>query len=409
MGNYAINAITGKLDRVSDGGTGGGNVTGPDSSTDGNLVVFDGATGKIIQDTGISSTDPEFNTVSVNSFLLPQTSIVGTPVGFIYMDGNRYLHSAGNVSNIFLGSGAGNINNTSDGSTGIGQNALGSLTSGISNTALGHVAGDAISTGAMNTCIGEGAMFQSGGAVIGNTALGWHALIVCQGNYNVGVGHNVLGTGVTGQQNIGIGYFALSALLGGNFNTAIGPQAGTQYTGSESNNLCLNHLGVTGESNTTRIGNSASTNCFIYGIEGQLISQEQTIVIDPNTNQVGVLTGKPAIVMQTDAFSIQGGGTHVLFTTDRDFILEQIYSVTVGQTGAAGDSQSSIGYNGPTYDNILTGITFPALDNQYTSASLNSGNYTIIPSGSTIVLNVNTPDSTSTAYDVKVYLTGFYV
>tara|TARA_Y100000592_G_scaffold49713_1_gene78758 strand:- start:24237 stop:29087 length:4851 start_codon:yes stop_codon:yes gene_type:complete len=39
------------------GGTGGGDVTGPSSSTNANLVSFDGTTGKVIQDSSLSTTD----------------------------------------------------------------------------------------------------------------------------------------------------------------------------------------------------------------------------------------------------------------------------------------------------------------------------------------------------------------
>ena len=41
----------------SHGGTGGGDVTGPASSTNANLVSFDGTTGKVIQDSSLSTTD----------------------------------------------------------------------------------------------------------------------------------------------------------------------------------------------------------------------------------------------------------------------------------------------------------------------------------------------------------------
>lgn len=55
--SYGFNAITGKFDRIGAGGGGGGDVTGPASSVDGNIVVFDGLTGKILEDSGFSPGD----------------------------------------------------------------------------------------------------------------------------------------------------------------------------------------------------------------------------------------------------------------------------------------------------------------------------------------------------------------
>lgn len=48
---FKFNPFTGKFDIVPSGGT--GDVVGPFFATDGNLAVFDGATGKLIKDGGI--------------------------------------------------------------------------------------------------------------------------------------------------------------------------------------------------------------------------------------------------------------------------------------------------------------------------------------------------------------------
>lgn len=49
---YKYNAITGRLDLVEDI-SGAGDVVGPASSTDGDIALFDGATGKLLQDGGV--------------------------------------------------------------------------------------------------------------------------------------------------------------------------------------------------------------------------------------------------------------------------------------------------------------------------------------------------------------------
>lgn len=52
--SYGYNAITGKLDRIGNGGTGGGNVVGPGSSVNGNIAIFDSTSGTSIADSGFA-------------------------------------------------------------------------------------------------------------------------------------------------------------------------------------------------------------------------------------------------------------------------------------------------------------------------------------------------------------------
>lgn len=52
---FEFNPFTGTLDLVGSGGGGSGDVTGPASSTNNNLVAFDGTTGKLIKDSGVAT------------------------------------------------------------------------------------------------------------------------------------------------------------------------------------------------------------------------------------------------------------------------------------------------------------------------------------------------------------------
>lgn len=54
---FKYNPITGQLDETSTGGGGGGDVVGPASSTDNDLAAFDGATGKLLKDSGTKISD----------------------------------------------------------------------------------------------------------------------------------------------------------------------------------------------------------------------------------------------------------------------------------------------------------------------------------------------------------------
>ena len=48
-------------------GSGSGDVSGPGSSTDGNITVFDGATGKLIKDSGVAISDLNTKTFYISS------------------------------------------------------------------------------------------------------------------------------------------------------------------------------------------------------------------------------------------------------------------------------------------------------------------------------------------------------
>jgi hypothetical protein len=81
---------------------------------------------------------------------------------------------------------------------------------------------------------------------------------------NTGLGHGVLAGLTTGGANTAIGDLALPAVTTGNSNIAIGQGAGNQLTSSETSDIYIDSQGVTGESNTTRIG-TEQTAAYIAG------------------------------------------------------------------------------------------------------------------------------------------------
>jgi len=54
---FKLNPFTNRMDYYEAGSSGGGDVTGPASSTAGNIAVFDDATGKVIADSGVDIAD----------------------------------------------------------------------------------------------------------------------------------------------------------------------------------------------------------------------------------------------------------------------------------------------------------------------------------------------------------------
>ena len=136
-----------------------------------------------------------------------------------------------------------------------GENALFSLTSGIHNTATGY------ETLFLNT------------TGFNNTAIGWEAMNDNTiGTKNTAVGCDALDANTTGSNNTAAGVLALLQNTTGNGNIAFGFGAGQNLT-TGSNNIDIGNRGVSGESNTIRIGApGAQANTFIAGIRGATVA-----------------------------------------------------------------------------------------------------------------------------------------
>lgn len=313
-------------------------------------------------------------------------------------------------TNLLLGV-DGSILTVGVGNTSCGVSALDLITSGQSNAAFGHAAmGSGVSVGNFNTACGEGAMFSCGGGVSGSVAVGWHTMIGVSGNYNTGVGYDSMNGGISGVGNVGVGFQSLKTITTGNLNVCVGNLSGSAYSSSESNNICIANDGVVGESNAVRMGNENSTDCYISGIVEESLSDENVVVIDIATDQLGIVAGKPQVIIKSPLLNMLGGGERTVFTPARDFIIQGVLSYSVNVAGLANDSQSSIGFNSPAYDNVISaGVNFPITNGEYTFGVLNTSNNASLPSGTPLILNMTTPDSTATTFDVTVYITGFYV
>ena len=194
------------------------------------------------------------------------------------------------------------LNNTAgESNTATGDNALASNTTGSLNTANGGAALFGNTTGAENTATGISAL---AGNTTGNenTATGAAALIDnTEGSFNTATGlsalhDNTVGSSNTadgdhalfenigGNGNTGIGAGALSSIGTGNFNVAVGENAGDNLSGSDSNNIDIgaNVDGVSGESNTIRIGNTDITDSFIKGISGTTVASGAAVLVAAN-------------------------------------------------------------------------------------------------------------------------------
>jgi hypothetical protein len=181
------------------------------------------------------------------------------------------------------------INSTGNFNTGIGFEALQQNTTGIGNTALGKWAGQTANDGSYNTYIGFQAGARAGFSGVGSTpiaitvvgynaglnawdgskyvtAVGYEALgggTVASGfEYGVAVGYRALRL-ASGSFNVAVGNSALVACTTGNTNTALGDNAlSALTTGANCTGLGYNSA-VTGD-NQVQLGN-ASTTTYAYG------------------------------------------------------------------------------------------------------------------------------------------------
>ncbi len=141
------------------------------------------------------------------------------------------------------------------------------------NTAEGTKALFSNTTGDANTAIGVGALCKNTTGV-GNTATGMAAL----------------GSNTTGFSNTAIGAGALLNTTG-DHNVALGDSAGELLSTGENNiDIGYNVVGVAGESNTIRIGNTDIIATYIRGISGQTAAGGVAVFVDSN-GKLGTMTG----------------------------------------------------------------------------------------------------------------------
>jgi Chaperone of endosialidase len=240
---------------------------------------------------------PNFNTAEGQNTLLSldtSTGVANTAVGALS------LQSSVNSSfNTAVGAGTLSLN-TGNENTAVGAAALLLNTTGEANTA---VAVDALLNntlgvaallnnidGNSNTAVGLSALHDntSGSS---NSAEGDHALFSnVDGNGNTASGDSALNNNTNGDSNTAVGEDALFANTTGSINTALGLNAGSNLTTGDNNiDIGANVNGVTGESNTIRIGNTDISSTFIRGISGQTIPSGSAVLVAAN-GQLGTAT-----------------------------------------------------------------------------------------------------------------------
>lgn len=342
-------------------------------------------------------------------------SITGSTVT-IYAD-QTALNSGATVG--FVNSGTVSTFNVtdSDNNTFIGKNCGSDTFSGDSNTGLGSGCSASLSSGSSNTAVGYNALagMTSGG---NNVALGTQAIQTASlGDNNTIVGFESLFSATNASNNVSLGYAALYSLLTGGQNLALGTNAGSNYTGAESNNILLNSLGTASESNVLRIGAGTGSgtqqlsSAYISGINGVNVSSSTArvvsmtsgsdqlgtatitagtgITVTPSANTITISTSgttnytytnvnnaaSPYTVLSTDEYisvDTSGGVVSLLFpnaaTSGRTYIVKD-------RTGTAAASNITITTVGGAVN--IDGATTYVINNNYGSVQLmgNSSTY----------------------------------
>jgi hypothetical protein len=234
----------------------------------------------------LNNTTGSLNTANGALALFSNTNgIVNTAVGYYALFSNT-----DGAANTATGVNALANNTTGYQNTATGYGALLSNTTGDDNTAIGVEALASNTIGGLNTAVGFFALL---GNTVGsrNTAIGYTALEVGFGSDNTAVGAYALSfSGGDGNTAVGSGAL-ISLAFSGSLNTALGQNAGSALGGGESNNIDIgaNVEGVTGESNTIRIGNTDITDTFISGINGTTVASGAAVLVDSN-GHLGTLT-----------------------------------------------------------------------------------------------------------------------
>lgn len=220
----------------------------------------------------------------------------------------------------------------------IGQRALNAVTSGTNNIAIGQDAMKISTSGSSNIAIGFSSMSVNVISGANNIGLGLGSLQkVSSGGANLAVGTNALVNVTSGNANMSLGPSTLTALTTGSNNIAIGNGAGSAMTSSESANILIGNaqVGVIGESNAIRIGNS-STKCFIQGINSVSLGASANIMAIISGDQLGTA----ATTLTSGASNLNtNGGYYVNSGLVRDatasYFNNGSATATLNNTGAA--------------------------------------------------------------------------
>jgi len=361
---------TGKLGTTGGTFTAVTSITGDTGSAiSGALTITGGSSGALFNTAGSNITE---------SFHFLAMSDTTSTTGYIQIGAQKVFAAYGGVANnnIFVGKGAGNATLVGTGNTGVGQGALSSLSAASNGSA--------------------------------NVAVGQIALVSCtQGNDNVALGEGSLADLTTGSSNTACGQLALGGIVTGTNNTALGQDAGSAFTAADSSNIAIGNVGVSGQSNTIRIGTQGTgagqqDTCNIAGIYGSTVGGTNSAVFIDNAGNLGTVGGSGGGGVSsitgdtgssiTGALNITGGSSGALFNTSGSNITESFHFLAMSDTTSTtgyiqiGTQKVLACWGGVANNNIFVGqgaghVTVSGTDNDgfgdQALAGVTSGSYNV--------------------------------
>jgi hypothetical protein len=268
-----------------------------------------------------------------------------------------YTNTSG-YANTGLGSSALYYNTIGYSNTALGSNALNANTEGNANIAIGVESLSANTTGDNNVAIGNLAMSSNLSTNSSNVAIGYSAMRFVKGDENTAIGNlagaNLGSGGVTGgNNNIFIGssagnsYGSASGTNTTGFNSVmIGYDVRPKANGEDNEIVIAGYNGTAGTvgkgSNTTSIGNSATTDTYIYGnliVSGQvklnstsavLVLSKTTSYDIATTDNANLIVFKGSTASQTIKLPVASANI------GREITIKNIASVSVSISSAGG-------------------------------------------------------------------------
>ncbi len=234
-------------------------------TTQNTTVEFVGGGNNIVQDFGL--TNLIIGTEPVPSASGQSNVGLGTSCLSLLFNGQR---------NSALGHGSMNALVNSLDCTAVGYQSMVNAPTGNNNTAVGANSLQSVQT-SNNSALGQGCLAN---LVSGGNCCGVGTLVMANNissSFNNAMGYTALANLTSGAgRNTAIGDVAGVSLVNGEFNTLISFNAGLNYTGSESSNICISSNGVVGDNNTVRIGSQGTgaglqNLCYIAGITGSTV------------------------------------------------------------------------------------------------------------------------------------------
>lgn len=295
-----------------------------------------------------------------NNISLPEADAAGSE-GVVRFGSDVSLHvrsdsiylGAENFSGqnvVAIGEGAAESITTGSRIIAIGKGAASEGTNLIDSVCIGNNAGEyAHSDAKENVYIGaysgSGSDVESIGSY--NVGVGHCTLKVQDGYYCVAVGRNSLRENKNGTDqgfNTALGYDSGRHLATGQYNLLLSHNAGDAYTGAESSNIILMNSGTAAESNVIRIGTQGTGDgeqdtCYVAGIAGSWVSNQQAVVIDSATGQLGVST-----TASTGSIELTSDDTFTNNATHWNNKADAQLSVALPSTAAIGTTIRIVGY-----------------------------------------------------------------